>query len=224
MENDYSFLVPGEELNGDKPVKVTNLSPKVVVYEIPELHITREFRPHALGQTPDSKYITFKELFALSQTPGGMSLIYDNLLIEDKVSRKALGLSLPETENGEEIEPDEQSYDEAKVLEILNKGTEDDVLDMLDYGPERIAYMVKQLLFSINSYDRRKWVCDVMQWDMQKLQENLEWAMDDERNRGSYDDIDYVAKQRKVKAKHRRAGNTQKSEKPQRRGRRSSSK
>lgn len=57
---------------------IYNKSAGIVIYNIPEMNIRREFAPHEV------KHVGFKELEALSMIPGGKELIYDYLFINDE--------------------------------------------------------------------------------------------------------------------------------------------
>lgn len=171
LSMDYSFLVEG--LSGERMVPVSNMARSRVAYEIPEMNISREFRQFEYGKEPDKKNLPFGELYALNNMPGGRQLIWDNLKIDDNLARQ--GLELPLAKEVMEVE-----YDRAQVAKILKDGTEDEVLDMLEFGPYYIAQWVKEEAVNLDSSSRRKFIGDVLKIDIDGLAANLEWAAEDE--------------------------------------------
>lgn len=170
---DYSFLGV-EGLTGNRMVRVTNMGRNVVAYTLPELNNTRrEFRPSIDGQQPESKSISFHELYILANKLGGEQLIWDNLLIEDNDVRIALGL--PTTE-----ETPEAKYTRDEVFEILKKGNRDEILDMLEFGPFYIAQWVKEDVIALDSRATRDLIGEVFQINVDKLEETTRWAAEDE--------------------------------------------
>lgn len=110
-------------------VSVKNRSNSVVGYSIPELNVNRNF---AKGEV---KKIEMKELRQLSYQPGGDVLLRDYLVVEAAAAANEL---VP----GAEIE---YNYDEAKVREILAKGSLDELLDTLDFGPDGVKDLIKNI-------------------------------------------------------------------------------
>ena len=173
LSMDYSFLVEG--LAGDRMVPVSNMARSRVAYDIEEMNISREFRQFEYGKEPDKKNLPFGELYALNNMPGGRQLIWDNLKIDDNLARKAL--ELPLAEEAAEVE-----YDRAAVAKLLKQGTEDEILDMLEFGPYYIAQWVKEEAVNLDSSSRRKFIGDVLKIDVEGLAANLEWASEDEES------------------------------------------
>lgn len=102
-----------------KKVSIKNRSNSIVIYNIPEMGIRREFMPNEV------KNITSEELEALSYRPGGMDLIRNELLISDA---EVL------TDMAVKVEP-EYYLDDKGVIELLNTGSMDSFLDCLDFAP-----------------------------------------------------------------------------------------
>lgn len=168
---DFSYLVEG--LKGDTMIPVSNMGRKRVAYIIEEIGVTRDFRQFQEGQRPDTKNIPFGELYALSNMPGGMQLIWDNLKIDSNDARQALGLPLAE-------DTPEVEYDRETVANIVQKGTEDEILDMLEFGPYYIAEWIKEEAINVDSSKRRHFIGQVLQINIDALEENVKWAAGDE--------------------------------------------
>lgn len=117
-------------LDKDTLIKVRNRDNGTVGYVIPELgNLRREF---ARGET---KEITMDELRKLSWVNGGKALLKNYLVVENADAiAELLG----------EVEP-EYNYTEEDVKELLVHGSLDAFLDCLDYAPEGVISLVKQL-------------------------------------------------------------------------------
>lgn len=178
---DYSFLGI-EGLRGDKPVKVTNISPKVVSYLLPELmgDMARTFRP-ATSTAAETKTIQFHELFTLAQSLGGMQIIYDNLLIESNEIRKALGLP----------EDPEFDYTYEDIKKIVQEGTKEEILDAIEFGPFYIVEWAKNIIVTegLNDYSKRKFFSTLFNMNLDRAQENFEWATDNEKVGSQYKEM-----------------------------------
>ena len=122
-------------------VKVTNRSMWRIGYRIPDMgNLTRSFMP---GET---KQIPAEEIRKLNWTPGGAVLLQDDLVIEDtELVKEILG----------EVEP-EYNYDKAKVTDILLNGSMDQFMDTLDFAPDGVIDMMKDLAISLEIPDIRK--------------------------------------------------------------------
>jgi len=167
---DYSYLGV-EELNGAYPVKVSNVSPQVISYVLPELNgTTRTFAP-ATSRTMDTKSIQFHELYTLFQSPGGQQLIYDHLQIKDNQVRKALNLP---------TDPEfDYSYEDIKKL--VQEGTEEEILDALEFGPFFIAQWMKNIVVTegLNDYNKRKFFGGLFNMSVDEAQDAFEWSQGD---------------------------------------------
>lgn len=120
---------------------VTNRSAGRVAYALPELGIqARTFEPS------ETKQISEKELQALSYIPGGSALIRDYLQIKDEVVREELiGHTEPE-----------YNMSAADVKKLILTGTMDEWLDCLDFAPEGVIDLVKQISIELPLTDTNK--------------------------------------------------------------------
>lgn len=143
----------------DKKYKVTNRGVGTTGYTIDELHVRRQFAPDSF------KYISFAELEALSFIPGGKRLLKEYLVIEDEGVAQYL---LEGT-----VEP-EYFYSEKEVKRVMVQGTLDEFLDMLDFAPQGILRMIKDLSVSLplNDVDKRNAILKKMQFDVDKAIKN----------------------------------------------------
>lgn len=123
-----------------KKVSIKNRSNSIVIYNIPEMGIRREFMPNEV------KNITSEELEALSYRPGGMDLIRNELLITDA---EVL------TDMAVKVEP-EYYLDDKGVIELLNTGSMDSFLDCLDFAPQGVLDLIKKYAVSLPVNDSRK--------------------------------------------------------------------
>lgn len=123
-----------------KKVSIKNRSNSIVIYNIPEMGIRREFMPNEV------KNITSEELEALSYRPGGMDLIRNELLIKDA---EVL------TDMAVKVEP-EYYLDDKGVIELLNTGSMDSFLDCLDFAPQGVLDLIKKYAVSLPVNDSRK--------------------------------------------------------------------
>ena len=122
-------------------VKVTNRSRGSVSYTIPDMgNLQRKF---AYGET---KMIPAEEIRKLDWTPGGHVLLRDHLIIEDA--------NLVE-EILHEVEP-EYNYTEDKIKDILLNGSMDEFMDTLDFAPEGVINLMKDLAVKLEIPDVRK--------------------------------------------------------------------
>lgn len=124
-----------------KTYLVTNRSASRVFYAVPELGIkSRTFQP---GET---KKISYEELEALNYQPGGNVLIRDYLLLQDMdVREEFCGNTEPE-----------YNMTAADVQELILHGSMDEWLDCLDFAPEGVLDLIKQLSIELPLTDTRK--------------------------------------------------------------------
>lgn len=117
-------------MNKNTKVKVLNRDNGSVVYTLPEMNgLRRVFQPN------ETKQVTLEELQKLSYIPGGMELLRDSLLIEDKtIAHEILN----------HVEP-EYSYTRDDVIKLLKEGSMDEFLDCLDFAPEGVKDLIKTL-------------------------------------------------------------------------------
>ena len=120
--------------------KVTNRSGSQVCYHIPELNnLRREF---AIGET---KQIPYDELQRLYYIPGGANLLTNYLLIEKEAVDK-LGM---ETEL-------EYDFTEKEIVELLTTKSLNAFLDALDFAPEGVKEIIKDLAVKLPLTDFNK--------------------------------------------------------------------
>ena len=127
-------------LDKDTIIKVTNRDSGSVGYTVAEMGVHRKF------QKGEVKEIRMEELRNLSYLPGGQAIINDCLIIHNEEALKELN---------PDYEP-EYFYTEADIRELLLKGTEAQFLDCLDFAPEGVIELVKQLAVELKVNDLAK--------------------------------------------------------------------
>lgn len=122
-------------------IKVKNTTSSRVGYTIPDLgNLHRIFIPGEI------KEIEFDELNKLYFTPGGEAILRNHLSIQNK---EALELILGN------VEP-EYYYSEKDVESILTNGSLEQFMDFLDFAPEGLINLAKDLAVSMEINDIRK--------------------------------------------------------------------
>jgi len=123
-------------------VIVENRTAGKIIYQIPDRHIRRELAPRqAIRVTKD-------EIEALSYTSGGLDLIRNHLLVKDEQVLDNLN-----------IHREPEYYMTAdKVVQLLKNGSLDEFLDALDFAPEGVIEMIKDLSVQLplNDYSKRQ--------------------------------------------------------------------
>lgn len=127
-------------LNKDTLVKVTNRSNSIVGYSIPELQVHRRF---SVGET---KELSVGELRSLSWTNGGKSIIANHLVINNEELVNELIYN---------VQP-EYYYTADDVKDLLLYGTEDQLLDALDFGGDGVRSLIKDIAVNTELNDVRK--------------------------------------------------------------------
>lgn len=124
-----------------KTFLVTNRSASVVCYSVPEIGIkSRTYQP---GET---KKISYEELEGLNYQPGGVALIREYLQIKDvEVRNEFVG----------KVEP-EYNMTPEQVKDLILNGSLDEWLDCLDFAPEGVIDLVKELSIELPAVDTRK--------------------------------------------------------------------
>lgn len=125
----------------EKIVEVTNRNGGWTGYTVPDLNITRNFKP---GET---KKIPFEELWSLQSVPGGDFILHNCLIINDTDALSQL--------NMENLEP-EYFYTEAEVRELLNSGSLEQLEDCLNFAPDGVIDLVKTIAVQTELPDTRK--------------------------------------------------------------------
>ena len=121
-------------------VVITNRSNSLVGYKIPELHVQRRFRPG------EKKELSVAEIRALSWQKGGRTLLSDHLVIHDEELVQEILNS---------VEP-EYFYTAEDVVKLLLSGSEDQLLDALDFGGDGVIDLIKDKAVALQLNDIRK--------------------------------------------------------------------
>lgn len=129
-----------ENFDVNKLVKVTNRCGGKAIYKIPEHGIRREFNS---GET---KMIPYQELIWLSYQPGGRNMMTNTFLIEEIKVTKELNIH---------TEP-EYFMTEADIINMLQNGTVEELMDALDFAPTGIVQIIKDQAVALPLYDMRK--------------------------------------------------------------------
>ena len=142
-------------IDKNKMVKVINKFSGTVGYDVPEMGVHRNFYPK------ESKDISFEELERLSFIPGGDVILRNYLEIVDEDVIMELFNEKPEPE---------YHYSESDVRQLLTTGTLDQFLDCLDFAPDVIKDMIKDLAVELplNDMAKRKAIQDKMGFDVTK--------------------------------------------------------
>lgn len=147
-------------INTDVLYNVTNRSTAMVSYVIPEMNnLRRDFAP---GET---KRLPYKELEALSFIPGGKRLIYDYLKITDATVTENL-----------DIHTEREYWMSAEdVKKMLVEGSLDELLDCLDFAPDGVIDLVKDLAVKLplNDVAKREAIKEKTGLDITKAIENM---------------------------------------------------
>lgn len=131
-------------IDKNKLIKVTNRSSGSVGYEIADLGVKRQFQPR------ETKEVTFEELEKLSFERGGEYELRNCLVIKDEETIKTL---LPDITK--ETMP-EYFYGEAEVKYLLTEGSLDQFKDCLDFAPQGVIDMIKDMAVSLPLTDTNK--------------------------------------------------------------------
>ena len=127
--------------NDNKMVRVTNRSRGTVGYTMPDMGNLQRFFAH--GET---KVVPMEEIRKLDWTPGGAVLLRDYLKIEDAEAVEEIL---------HDVEP-EYNYTEKEIKEILLNGSMDQLMDTLDFAPEGVIDLIKDLAIKLEIPDVRK--------------------------------------------------------------------
>lgn len=121
-------------------VTVMNRSAGKIVYKIPDRGIRRELMP---GQTIR---VSKEEIEALNYAPGGHKIIADFLYVKDDPTLDALNVHR---------EP-EYYMTGAQVKKLLEEDSLDQFLDALDFAPDGVLDMIKDLAVELPLNDVAK--------------------------------------------------------------------
>lgn len=121
-------------------INVTNRDNGYVGYGIPDTGTRRKFAP---GET---KQIPLSELQALQYVPGGDVILKDLLVINSKDALSALNM---------EVEP-EYFYSAEDVENLLFNGSLEQLEDALNFAPEGVINLIKDIAVKKEVPDMRK--------------------------------------------------------------------
>ena len=125
----------------EKMYLVTNRSAGTVGYAVPDLGVKNRF--FQIGET---KRISARELEGLSYVPGGRVLLSEYLQIRDEEIRQDL-IGKVEPEYNMSIED---------VKNLILTGSQDEWLDCLDFAPEGVIELIRQLSIELPLTDTIK--------------------------------------------------------------------
>lgn len=128
-------------LDNNTIITITNRDTSYIGYRIPEMNnLRRHFAPG------ESKEITMEELKKLSWTNGGRQMIENHLIINNREAvEEILG----------EVEP-EYFYDKEDIKNLLEHGSTYQLMDTLDFAPEGVVSLVKDVAVETKLNDVRK--------------------------------------------------------------------
>lgn len=121
-------------------IKVTNRDNGYVGYGIPDTGVRRKFAPG------ESKEIPLSELKALQYVPGGDNILKDLLVINDQSALAALNM---------DVEP-EYFYTTEDVEKLLFEGSLEQLEDALNFAPEGVINLIKDIAVKKEIPDTRK--------------------------------------------------------------------
>ena len=170
-------------MDKSQKVGVKNRSHSTVIYSVPDLRVRREFSP---GET---KQIAFEELEALTYRAGGLNLIRDCLLIEDEGMAKQL--------INRKIEP-EYWLDEAGVKKLMETSSLDEFLDCLDFAPEGVIELIKDIAtkLPLNDVQKREALKNKTGYDLDRALLNMRLVKEEEAAEGK---VEETTPERRVK-------------------------
>ena len=147
-------------MEDSKKVKIVNRAGNgVVSYTIPDMgNLQRVF------QDGEEKVITFEEVRKLSYVPGGMVLLNDYLVIEDKEVLEELNMA-PEQE---------YFYTKEDIEQLMKEGSLEEFLDCLDFAPEGVLEAIKTLSVELplNDVAKRKAILEKLNFNVDNAVKN----------------------------------------------------
>ena len=123
-------------------IKVTNRSNGRVSYGIPDSNGLRR-----LFHSKETKEIPMEELRKVMWSTGGAYILKNTLIIENKEAVQELFSTEPEPE---------YYYTEDEIKQLLLTGTNDQLLDCLDFAPEGVVNVLKNLAVTMKLNDMSK--------------------------------------------------------------------
>lgn len=140
-------------LDNNVIIKVTNRDKGFVGYKVPELNnLKRNYSP---GET---KEVTMAELRALCYTQGGKRILKQYLIIHNEEAIAEL-LS--------KVEP-EYFYTKEDIKTLLAHGTLDQLKDALDFAPEGVVSLIKEIAVEtkLNDVSKREAIKEATNFDV----------------------------------------------------------
>lgn len=128
-------------IENNQRIKVTNRYSGTVGYTIPDLD-----NLHRNYQAGETKEVTFEELYRLANVPGGEYILKNYLVVKDYEALKEI---LPS------VEP-EYFYTKEDVKNLMETGSLDAFLDCLDFAPDGIIDIIKELAVDLPLNDISK--------------------------------------------------------------------
>lgn len=133
-------------------VTVENRTAGKIVYQIPDRHIRRELAPRQVIRVPK------EEIEALSYTAGGLDLIRNHLLVKDEQVLDDLNIHR---------EP-EYYMNADNVAKLIKEGSLNEFKDALDFAPDGVKDMIKDLSVQIplNDFSKRQALKEMTGFDV----------------------------------------------------------
>ena len=160
-------------MEDSKKVKIINRAGNgVVSYTIPDMgNLQRVF------QDGEEKVITFEEVRKLSYVPGGMILLNDYLVIEDRQVLEELNMN-PEQE---------YFYTKEDIERLMKEGSLEEFLDCLDFAPEGVLEAIKTLSVELplNDVAKRKAILEKMNFNVDNAVRNKQLIEQEDNFDGS---------------------------------------
>ena len=121
-------------------VIVTNRNNGYTGYQIPDTGVNRNFAPG------ESKRISKEELMQLSYIEGGEYLLKNYLIVNNDKTLEELNIS---------VQP-EYYYTEEEIKELLTTGSLDQLEDTLNFAPDGVIEIIKDMAVKTELPDTRK--------------------------------------------------------------------
>ena len=121
-------------------VIVTNRNNGYTGYKIPDTGVSRNFAPG------ESKRISKEELMQLSYIEGGEYLLKNYLIVNNDKTLEELNIS---------VQP-EYYYTEEEIKELLTTGSLDQLEDTLNFAPDGVIEIIKDMAVKTELPDTRK--------------------------------------------------------------------
>ena len=159
-------------LNEKSMCLVKNRSSGRVVYQIPDMGITRHFAPGEVQK------ISYNELIRLTYQPGGKNLIANFLQIQTEEAIQQLQVP---------VQP-EYYMSEDQIQELIKTGSYDAFLDCLDYAPAGVIDLLKEYAVSIplSDFKKREAMKDKLGFDVDKVLANKKAEEEEAKNPGGF--------------------------------------